>query len=252
VIRPKVSSSPLLAFSFLSLPTALSAGCAATPPAREYVGAEPPTRAAAPFAFAAVPVSRLCVTAGRIEPVGGHMGRVNAGEMRAIVAGNDSGLAAEIEFTYHGPSGDVRPLGSGELRRQVGLKLRARDTCNVVYVMWHIDPTPGVLVSVKYNPDMSKNEECGPTGYINLKSREASQPPPILPGVRHILRAEVQGTILYVSADTVVVWQDPLPTEAFSFNGPAGVRSDNIAFDFELRVPHGGDPNARCPGSSPR
>lgn len=180
------------------------------------------------------------------------MGRVNAGEMRAIVAGNDLGSTAEIEFTYQGPSLDVQPLGSGELRRQIGLKLRARDTCNVVYVMWHIHPAPGVFVSVKHNPDMSKNEECGPTGYINLKSQETIRPPLILPGVRHTLRAELQGTILYVSADGVLVWQGTLPTEAFSFDGPAGVRSDNTAFDFELRVPHGGDPNARCPGSTPR
>ena len=30
-----------------------------------------------------------------------------------------------------------------DARRQVGLKLRARDGCNVVYVMWRIEPKAG-------------------------------------------------------------------------------------------------------------
>ena len=56
----------------------------------------------------------------------------------APVSGADQ--AAEIRFRYVGPSKADKPLASGELRRQIGLKLRAADSCNVVYVMWHIAP----------------------------------------------------------------------------------------------------------------
>ncbi|MGD0838144.1 MAG: hypothetical protein ABSB49_16010, partial [Polyangia bacterium] len=34
---------------------------------------------------------------------------------------------AEIRFVYHGPSPALQPLASGELRRQIGLRLRAQD-----------------------------------------------------------------------------------------------------------------------------
>jgi hypothetical protein len=155
--------------------------------------------------------------------------------MRAVVA-SDSGSAAEIAFIYRGPSAVVAPLGSGELRRQIGLKLRARDTCNVVYVMWHVEPTPGVFVSVKHNPTMTKNEECGPRGYLNLTPSSGSQPPPVVAGSSHTLRAELQGAVLRVTADGLLAWKATLPADAFAFDGPAGVRSDNGEFDFELRA----------------
>ena len=37
----------------------------------------------------------------------------------------------------------------GELRRQFGLKLRAQDACNLVYVMWRIEPASKLVVSIK-------------------------------------------------------------------------------------------------------
>src|SRR5262249_51790736 len=101
--------------------------------------------------FSNVGSSRLCVTSGRVSARDARTLSVESAGMRAVVA-RDSSRSAEIAFVYRGPSATTSPLASGELRRQIGLKLRAADTCNVVYVMWHVDPTPGVFVSVKHNP----------------------------------------------------------------------------------------------------
>jgi hypothetical protein len=38
-----------------------------------------------------------------------------------------------VKFTYLGPTQEVSRLGNGEVRSQFGIKLRAQDTCNIVY-----------------------------------------------------------------------------------------------------------------------
>jgi hypothetical protein len=43
--------------------------------------------------------------------------------------------SVEARFTYLGSTENEARLGSGELRRQFGLKLRAHDACNLVYAM---------------------------------------------------------------------------------------------------------------------
>ena len=166
--------------------------------------------------------------------------------MRGFVAG-DTGRAAEIAFTYEGPSATTTPLANGEIRRQIGLKLRAKDTCNVVYVMWHVEPKPGVAVSVKYNPDQSTHAACGAGGYENLRSTPGAHAPDVHAGERHTLRAVLEGHVLRVTADDVVMFDAPLPADAFAFDGPAGVRSDNGKFDFELRVPAPASLPPPCP-----
>jgi hypothetical protein len=155
--------------------------------------------------------------------------------MRAVVAGA-SGASAEIAFTYHGPSSSVAPLADGELRRQVGLKLRAKDTCNVVYVMWRIEPTNGIFVSVKRNAGMRTHAECGARGYLNVKPSAVRPLPPIRPGEAHVLRADLDGARLRVTADGTPAWEGVLPPEALDIDGPVGVRSDNVTFEFDLRV----------------
>jgi hypothetical protein len=210
------------------------------PPARDTTSEHGPAQ------LAPIPAARLCVTAGRIVPLRGGIARVDVGGMRGIVGG-DTGQAAEIAFTYGGPSATTTPLANGELRRQIGLKLRAKDTCNVVYVMWHISPHPGVAVSVKYNPGRSTHDGCGAGGYETVQSGSTSLAPAVRVGDRHTLRAELDGQILRVTADTELVFEAPLPAEAFRFDGPAGVRSDNGRFDFELRVPTGRGAGTVCP-----
>src|SRR5690606_21988292 len=108
------------------------------------------------------------VTSGEIESVtdGGFSNR--SPTLRAWL-GRSPRSAAELDFVYHGPTASDAPLASGELRRQIGLELRAQDSCNVLYVMWHISPEPGLVVSVKSNPGQTRHAECGARGYSFLQ-----------------------------------------------------------------------------------
>jgi hypothetical protein len=143
---------------------------------------------------------------------------------------------AEIDFVYRGPTEADAPLASGELRRQIGLKLRAQNSCNVVYVMWHIEPAQGIVVSVKSNPGQRRHAECGAGGYDFLQPSRTQPVGPIRVGERHVLRAAIIGSDLHVVTDGVTSWQGQLPKAVFTFDGPVGVRSDNGDFDVELRA----------------
>jgi hypothetical protein len=145
--------------------------------------------------------------------------------------------AVEIEFVYRGPTQTDQALASGELRRQIGLKLRARDTCNVVYVMWHIEPSNGIVVSVKSNPGQSRHAECGDRGYTFLNATRSRPVQTVRAGERHQLRASVVGQQLEILTDGVPSWVGTLPASAFEFDGPVGLRSDNGEFDVEMRAP---------------
>jgi hypothetical protein len=236
-----------------SLATAIVvASCGA--PAREpaHGDEEPPIEVAGGPRIPLAPItpSQLCTESGRVEVRDGNTLHVDSGGMRGVVAGDRSDVA-EVSFTYRGPSRETTPLASGELRRQLGLKLRAKDTCNVVYVTWHVEPTPGIFVSVKFNPTASTHTECGAGGYINITPKTAAPVPIVRPNEPHTLRAEIDGSTLRVTADGTIVWTGTLPPEAASFVGPAGVRSDNGAYDFELRVPGGGRRGVGCSVTPP-
>lgn len=60
----------------------------------------------------------------------------------------------------------------GEIRRQFGLKLHAQDACNLVDVIWRVDPESKLVVSVKRSPSQHSSAECGNRGYQNIKSRK--------------------------------------------------------------------------------
>jgi hypothetical protein len=95
------------------------------------------------------PIGRdaLCVTKGAAR-VGE---RVTRPTMRAF-AHETSGDAAALTFVYRGETEHARALASGQERRQLGLKLRAANGCNLVYVMWRQGPKPKLDISLKYNP----------------------------------------------------------------------------------------------------
>ena len=252
-----MKAAPLLRFAVLLTG---AASCRPSPGSASRERAVTPVASSAPVALAtpsarvavasplqAVPSSAICVANGHrfdSAPADRRL-HIDQGGLRAFIAGDHS-AAAEIAFTYRGPSRVDAPLANGELRRQIGLKLRAQDTCNVVYVMWHVEPATGVAVSVKRNESADTHRECGAAGYINVQPEASKRAPVVLRDVAHVLRAELTGQELRVTADDVVVWRGRLPAAAFAFDGPAGIRSDNGAFDLELRVPGGADPAARC------
>lgn len=198
--------------------------------------------------LAAIEPATFRPTSGSVARLGDHALRVEEPMMRGVVA-DDKSHSAELAFVFRGMSKGIAPLADGELRQQIGLKLRAQDTCNIVYVMWHIAPTPGVWVLIKSNPGMTTHEECGDRGYINLPPNAGVRAPLLAVDEPHTLRADLDGHSLRVSADGVEIWSATLPDQAFAFDGPVGVRSDNGAFDFELRIPGGGKPTAK--GTNP-
>lgn len=177
--------------------------------------------------------AHLCVTKGAIEEADGSRLEVKVPEMRAVVA-YPTEQVAEARVTYLGPTSKDKPLGSGEIRRQFGLKLRAQNGCNLVYAMWRIEPKPELVVSVKQNPGMSTHAECGTHGYRNIKPARASAVPRLREGEDHTLRAEMTGSNMHVFIDGKSVWEGNVGREALAFDGPVGVRTDNGRFKFEL------------------
>ena len=183
-----------------------------------------------------VSASELSVTSGVLQPQGATGLALRSATVRAVV-GRQTRDEVEIAFVYRGPSRAEAPLASGEMRRQVGVKLRARDSCNVVYVMWHIEPTPGIHVSVKSNPGMTTHAECGDSGYIEVTPSWGPRDlPPILVGEQRTLQARIGGRTLRVDVDGTPAWVGSLPPEAFGGEGPVGLRSDNGEFDVQLRA----------------
>jgi hypothetical protein len=153
------------------------------------------------------------------------------------VAPNTDGNAAELRFTYLWASERTALLASGEARRQIGLKLRAQDGCNLLYVMWRIEPRGELVVSLKRNPGQTTHRECGTHGYVNLPGALGAEPPALVAGKeQHALRARLTGRTLAVWTDGRLAWQGDVGAEALTVDGPAGARSDNGRFDLELRA----------------
>lgn len=197
--------------------------------------------------FTLVPRANLCVTDGVIEQFANKSLLVIVPKMRAYVNAFTSQLV-EAHFTFLGSTGNEARLGSGELRRQFGLKLRAQDACNLVYAMWRIEPESKLVVSVKSNPGQHTSAECANRGYRNNKPRHSTPVPVLRPGDTHDLRAEINAGEMKVFADNRLVWEGSLGAEAASFDGPVGIRSDNARLQIQLRA---GPPLEAKRGQSP-
>ena len=171
------------------------------------------------------PIRSLCVTKGALLAGG----RVNVPTFRAVAtetAGDDVGL----EFVYEGRATDPRALASGQVRRQIGLKLRAADGCNLIYAMWRLDPRPQLEISTKINPGSRTHAQCGARGYTKLSPSYEERLPPLVNGGRHWMYAQIVGDELYAWIDGQLVWRGNLPQDARYITGPSGVRSDNVTY----------------------
>jgi len=193
-----------------------------------------------------LPRGSLCVTDGGVHALGDGRMEVEDPAMRAIALGT-GGDAAELDFAYEGPTAADAPLANGELRRQIGLKLRAADTCNVVYVMWRLTPTSGLAVSVKRNPGMTRHAECRDGGYRAVKAAREEPVPQIREGETHRLRAMLDRDSLRVSVDGREVWEGRLGEDALAFDGPVGIRTDNGRFVFRV-IGEGSERAVECNG----
>ena len=182
-----------------------------------------------------VPVhrDRMCITKGAIEEKPGGPMEVTVPEMRAVAA-YPTRAVAEARFTYLGPTDKDKPLGSGEIRRQFGLKLRAVNGCNLVYVMWRIHPQEELVVSEKLNPGKATAAQCGTHGYHTVKPTRDVKTPRLKEGESHSLRAAIDGKTMKVYIDDQLTWEGLLDAKALALEGPSGVRSDNGRFKFEF------------------
>ena len=203
------------------------------------------TLRAAPPGAQLTPVSKanLCVTEGSIEETPDHRLSVNVPKMRAYVNAYTQPVA-QMQFTYLGATPNDVPLGSGEMRRQFGLKLRAEDACNLVYAMWRIEPESKLVVSVKSNPGEHTSAQCGNRGYQNIKPVHSSPLPSLRSGETRTLRAEMNGAEVRVFADGSLVWEGSVGADALGFEGPVGIRSDNARLEFRMEA---GQPTRQSP-----
>jgi hypothetical protein len=182
-----------------------------------------------------VSLADLCVTEGALEELPGQQLSVRVPKMRAYL-NVSTPPTAEARFTYLGPTGNEARLGSGELRRQFGLKLRAQDACNLVYAMWRIEPESKLVVSVKSNPGQHTSGQCGNRGYRNVKPRRSTPVPALRSGDAHALRAEMNADEMKAFVDNSLVWEGSVGPDALAFDGPVGIRSDNARLQIALRV----------------
>jgi hypothetical protein len=176
-------------------------------------------------------VTEMCVTLGATAPLPDGRLLVTDSKVRGYGT-RSSGGAAELKFVYRGPSKEVSRLGSGKVFRQLGLKLDAQDGCNVVYVMWRIEPASGVEVLVKQNPGQSVHSQCGNRGYRKVKPALSRPLPAVAAGASHSLQAELVGSLLRARVDGAVVLEAEVGDLGFA--GPAGFRTDNVEAELEL------------------
>lgn len=204
-----------------------------------YASAALPDDVSAPSWFKA-DRSVLCVTNGAVAAAPDGWLAIDTPSARAVVRDMKESpeQAAELRFRYLGPSQTERPLASGTLQRQIGVKLQAQDTCNTAYVMWHIEPDTRLAVSIKRNPGTRTQAACGARGYTFVKGEVRADPPPVHVGETNTLRVELHGLDLVVTANHQVAWRGALPGPLPA--GPVGFETDNGRFLIDYQFADAG------------
>jgi hypothetical protein len=186
-----------------------------------------------------VSLSRLDVTEGVLKPAGPNaiLRTVSAG-MRAVELDHGRHASrAQLRFRLLGDSETTKPLGSGIVRTQIGLKLRALDPCNLVYVMWRAKPDNAIVVYVKRNAGKATSADCGNGGYTNVAEVPLTG---INPRASHLLdvrtyRTTTGSLLTLIRTDGKLLRRLDLDaTLTAGLAGPVGVRSDNGDYRFRL------------------
>jgi hypothetical protein len=187
--------------------------------------------------------ANLEVTSGKIDRYGNQtpakptLHTASSG-MRAVE--RDSGehaTRAKLWFRYLGESTETKPLGSGIIRRQIGLKLQANDPCNLVYVMWRSYPSSVVSIQVKQNFAKDTSADCGNGGYTTIADIPVAT---ATSSMAHTLEARTRrnadGSLgLAVYTDGALLRQTTLSAALTAgLDGPIGIRSDNGEYVFRL------------------
>ncbi len=190
----------------------------------------PPEGNGVATALRSVPHSEFHATKGAVRKGKGGTLLIEDGKVRAV-SEDSTEHTAEMRFKYLGVTKKTTALGSGAVRQQAGLKLRAANGCNLIYVMWRFKPESQIVVSYKSNPGETVHKECGTDGYTNLAYLDIA---PVEVGVEHVLKATNDGQHLTVWADGVQIWDGDLGEAVLEFDGHPGFRSDNARLEMEL------------------
>jgi hypothetical protein len=181
-----------------------------------------------------------CFTSGELADIDGASISIEDPQTRGVVPGTATAIdvlqQATQTFTYLGETEETIPLGSGEIRHQIGLKLRSQDPCNLLYVMWRVEDQR-IVVQIKRNPGQSTSSACGNNGYGTVRDISANVPAVAIDS-SHTLYARVRNQWLRVYADGVLLWEGSLVTTATphgaDFVGDFGWRTDNVRAWMEL------------------
>lgn len=177
-----------------------------------------------------------CITNGQVNTKADDWLSITAPSVRMVdPLSTDQHIG--IAFRYMAPTENIKPLASGELRRQIGLKLLAEDDCNLLYVMWHVQPDSAISVSIKHNTGAKTHAECHADGYETLTPLFKYAPPAIRAGEEHQLSAQLDGTQLSVFADAQLVWRGDIGEHIQGMRGHVGLRSDNGQFEVKFLTP---------------
>jgi hypothetical protein len=198
--------------------------------------------AAAKPSYQPLGVANLQVTEGTIAPAGPKSTMHTADPaMRAVALhGRRHASSAQLWFRYQGESTTTVPLGSGQIRRQIGLKLRAADPCNLLYVMWHAYPDNVIEISVKSNPGQTTSAQCGNAGYteiaeIPLGAGDGTADHGVHRLEAHTRRTAAGDLAVSVYKDEALLRRVKIPAAlSAGLEGPVGVRSDNGDYLFRL------------------
>lgn len=177
----------------------------------------------------------VCVTTGDISAGADGRYLIESGASRAVVRDGDDDYVG-IEFEYLGPSKDETALASGNMRRQLGLKLQAQDSCNVVYVMWPVDGARDLVVVSKVNRGESTHAQCGVKGYETLTPLMSRPVRPIVVGEVRRLEARIDKRVLAVHVDGQLVWRGDAGRRTADLFGYPGLRTDNVRVRFAWLV----------------
>jgi hypothetical protein len=141
-----------------------------------------------------------------------------------------------MRFTYA-----PQAVGSSDWRRQVSLKLKAANSCNVDYVTWVFEKagvaSNSLEIKRKSNPGQWLDSQCTdalgePTGYTTIASAPLPGDPPA-PGSTVTLEAELRGDALRVWVNGTTRFNQVVSGLGAS-GGWAGFRTDNVDGAVEL------------------
>ena len=182
-----------------------------------------------------VSVNDLCVSEGAIAALPAHRLLVTVPNVHATM-NQETPQDIEARFVYLAPAAQNETPSSGH--HQFGFEMLAEDACNLVYVMWRLEPESRIAVSVKSNPDQHVHAECGKRGTSTVSPERTRPLPPVWAGepLSHALRAKITGAVLMVFADGSLVWRGLLPADVLRTHGPVGIHCDNAKLEFKLTV----------------